>query len=315
MVGLRAVRLAVTLFVVTLAAALMIDLLPGDPALHILGADYQTTADQVELVRERMGLNDPIHVRYWNWVSGAVQGDLGWSYARRQPASQAILQRLPVTVQLMVFAQVLALLIALVVAPLAALRRNSVFDQASSTASFALLSLPHFILGLLLMYLFAVTLGWLPSTGFVPIRDGLIANLRSLLLPALTLAAAEAAVYTRLLRSEMVNTLQEDYIALARAKGLSEWWIMVRHVLRPSSFSLMTVAGLSIGGLIGGAVIVETLFSLPGIGRLAVDSITSRDFVVVQGIVALVTIAYVGINFLVDLLYMVLDPRIRGARV
>ena len=313
--GMRGVRLVITLLVVSMATALMLSLLPGDPALQVIGADHLTSVDQLEQVREELGLNDPIHIRYWNWLSAATQGDLGWSYARRQPVGEAIADRLPVTVNLLVYAQVMALLIALAIAPIAALRRNSLFDQLTSTISFAALSIPSFILGLVLIYFFAVTLGWFQVVGYTPISDGLWANFRSLFLPALTLAASEAAVYTRLLRSEIVNTLQEDYISLARAKGLPQWRIILRHALRPSSFALVTVVGLSVGHLVGGALIVETLFALPGMGRLVVDSIIGGDFVMVQGVVSLVTIGYVVVNFLVDMLYLGLDPRIRRVAV
>lgn len=309
----RFVRLLVTLFLVTLASALMLDLLPGDPALAVLGADYNVSEEQVEQVREDLGLNKPIFQRYGEWVGNAFQGDLGRSYARRQPASDAIFERLPVTLELMLLSQIGALGIALLVAPIAGLRRGGLLDKTTSTLSFGALSLPNFILGILLIYLFAVQFDIFPSTGYTPIDEGLFSNLRSLFLPALTLAAAEAAVYTRLLRSETISTLEEDYIALARAKGLPQWRIMMRHALRPSSLALVTVVGLSIGRLIGGSVIVETLFSLPGIGRLAVDAIGARDFVLVQGTVALIAVGYVIANFGVDLLYMVLDPRIRRA--
>lgn len=291
----------------------MLDLLPGDPALAVLGADYDISAEQVEEVRAELGLDQPVWARYGNWLASAIQGDLGWSYARRQPVSEAIVERLPVTIELMALATVGALAMALVVAPVAAQRRGKLFDSITSGVSFGALSMPNFILGILLIYLFAVQLDWFPSTGWTSLSGGVLVNLRSLFLPALTLAAAEAAVYIRLLRSEMIDTLQEDYISLARAKGLSEWRVLLRHAMRPSSLALVTIVGLSVGRLVGGSLIVETLFALPGLGRLAVDSISARDFVLVQGVVALIAVAYVVTNFLVDLFYMVLDPRIRRA--
>lgn len=306
-------RLLVTLFVVSFVSALMLSLLPGDPALQVASADYNITADQLDDVRHELGLDRPIPVRYAKWVGAAVQGDLGTSFRTREGVGQAIWDRLPVTVELMVVAQIMALLFALIVAPVSAYVRGSWFDRGATTVSFGLLSLPSFILGLLLIFLFAVKLQWLPATGFQPLSDGLGPNLKSILLPSATLAAAEAAVYTRLLRAEMISTLQEDYVLVAHSKGLPRWRILLQHALRPSSLPLVTLMGLNIASLIGGSVIVETLFALPGVGRLAVDSILGRDFVMVQGIVAFVTVAYVLINFLVDLLYYALDPRIRHA--
>jgi peptide/nickel transport system permease protein len=306
-------RLVLTLFVVSCLSALMLSLLPGDPALQVASADYNITRDQLDDVRRELGLDRPIPVRYAQWVGDAAQGDLGRSFRTRQPVTDAIVDRLPVTLELMVAAQIMALLFALLVAPLSAYTRGSLFDRGSTTVSFALLSLPNFILGLLLIYLFAVKLQLLPATGFEPLSAGLGPNLKSILLPAATLAAAEAAIYARLLRAEMITTLQEDFVLVAHSKGLPRWRIVLQHALRPSSLPLVTIAGLNIGHLIGGSVIVETLFALPGVGRLAVDSILARDFVMVQGIVAFVTIAYVVVNFVVDLLYYALDPRIRHA--
>ena len=227
--------------------------------------------------------------------------------------ADAIWERLPVTIQLMVMAQIMALGFALVVAPLASRRPGRAFDRASTTVSFALLSVPAFIGSLALIYLFAVRLNWLPATGFTHLTDDPVENVKSLILPAMALAIPEAAVYTRLLRTEMIATMREDYILMARANGLPTSRILYRHALRPSSFSLMTYAGITIGALIGGSVIVETIFGLPGLGRLAVDSIGNRDFMTLQGVVAVVTVGFVVINFLVDIAYYLLDPRLRHA--
>ena len=309
----RVRRLVITLFVVTFLSALMLSLLPGDPALQVASADYNITADQLDEVRHELGLDRPIPQRYAKWMGEALQGDLGHSFRTREPVTVAIRSRLPVTLELMLVAQFMALGFALLIAPVSAYTRGSWFDRGSTTVSFGLLSLPNFILGLLLIYLFAVKFHVFPATGFRPLSDGLGPNLRSIVLPAATLAAAEAAVYARLLRAEMISTLQEDFVLVAHAKGLPRWRILLQHALRPSSLPLVTIVGLNVGRLIGGAVIVETLFTLPGIGRLAVDSILGRDFVMVQGIVAMVTVAYVLVNFLIDLLYYALDPRIRHA--
>lgn len=307
----RLTRLVVTLLVVSFLLALMLNLLPGDPALQVASADYNITADQLDDVRRELGLDRSVPERYAMWVADAVQGDLGRSFRTREPVMKAIKDRLPVTLELMIVAQILAFCFALVIAPTSAYFRDSWFDRGATALSFGLLSLPTFILGLLLIFLFAVKLQLLPATGWQPLSAGLWPNLKHVILPATTLAAAEAAVYTRLLRAEMISTLQEDFILVAHAKGLPRWRILLQHALPPSSLPLVTIAGLSVAALIGGSVIVETLFALPGVGRLAIDSILGRDFVMVQGIVALVTLAYVVINFVVDLLYYALDPRIR----
>lgn len=308
----RLVRLVVTLLAVTFFTSMMFELLPGDPALAVVGADtFNVTPERVEEARRELDLDEPAPVRYAHWLGDAVTGDLGSSFRTRQPVADAITDRLPVTLQLMVMAQLLALGFALLVAPLAALHPGRIYDRATTTLSFGLLAVPTFIGGLIVVYVVAVQLEWLPATGYTRFGDDPADNIRSLLLPAIALAAPEAAVYARLLRSEMVTTLQEDYILMARANGLPTWRILLRHALKPSSFSLLTIMGISIGTLIGGSVIVESLFGLPGLGRLAVDSVTNRDLVMVQGVVALVTVGFVLVNFLVDLLYVVADPRVR----
>lgn len=309
----RSIRLVITLIVVTFLTSLMLSLLPGDPALTVASTDYNITADQIEQVRENLGLNDPVHVRYVQWVGNALQGDFGDSFRTRQPVFDAITDRMGVTIQLMVFAQVLSFGFALVVAPLAALRPGRTFDRSATGLTFGLLSTPIFVAGLLLIYLFSVQLGWFPATGYTPLGGGVVRSFRSLLLPAIALAAPQAAVYARLLRAELISTLREQYILMARAKGLPTWYIVVRHALRPSSLPLITLFGLNVGALIGGSVIIETLFALPGIGRLAVDSILTRDYLMVQGVVAVITVGFVVINYAVDLTYAFADPRIRHA--
>lgn len=311
---IRTIRLVITLFAVTFLTSFMLELLPGDPALAVMGADtFNASPARLDAVRRDLGFDKPVVERYVDWVSKAARGDFGRSYRTRQPVSDAIKDRLPVTLELLVLTEIFALGAALVVAPIAALRPGKLFDRATTTMSFGLLSVPTFVGGLLLIYIMAVRLNLLPATGFVPIRDGIVDNLRSLLLPALTLAAAEAAVYTRVLRAEMISTLQEDYMLTARAKGLSTRRLLMRHALRPSSLPLITLIGINVGLLIGGAVVVEPLFGLPGLGRLTIDSIGNRDYLTVQGIVALLTVGYVLINYLVDVLYLFADPRIRHA--
>ncbi len=229
------------------------------------------------------------------------------------PVGSELAERLPVTLELLVAAQVIALGLAIPVGVAAARRAGRALDQALTALSFALLSTPVFVLGVLLILVFAVTWQVVPATGWTPISLDLGWNLTSVILPAVTLGAGQLAVYARLLRTDLIATLQEDYITLARARGLSPRRIMWRHALRPSAITLITAVGLNLGALIGGTVIIETLFGLPGVGRLIVDSIFSRDYLTVQGGVVLISVGYVVVNFAVDLVYAAVDPRIRRA--
>jgi peptide/nickel transport system permease protein len=224
---------------------------------------------------------------------------------------EAITERLPVTVQIGVMAVGIALLGAIPLGMLSAYRQGTAIDRSITGGAFAFLSVPNFVMATLLIFLVSVEFGLLPATGWTRLTDNPIENLRRALLPALSLAVGEMAVYTRLLRTDLITTLQQDYVTMARAKGMSTNRIMLRHALRPSSFSLMTVVGLQVGSIIGGSVIVETIFALPGVGRLLFESITQRDLIIVQGVVLFIATAYVLINFIVDLLYSYLDPRIR----
>jgi peptide/nickel transport system permease protein len=308
----RVVHLVVVLFVVTLFSFLLTSLLPGDAALSILGPGAQPQA--VQALREKMHLNEPLPVRYVSWLHGAVTGDLGRSIRTEQSVTDAIKQRLPVTLELLVLTELIGLAVAVPLGVATAYRSGGSFDRVASGAAFGILAVPGFVLAIVLIYALAVALSVFPATGYTPLLQDPVENLRSFFLPALTLGLAEAAVFMRLLRSDMIATLQEDFVAMARAKGLPTWHILMRHALKPSSFTLLTVLGINIGRLMGGALIVETIFALPGIGRLLVESIYARDLVMVQGVVAFVAVAYVLINFVVDLLYAVLDPRIRHER-
>jgi peptide/nickel transport system permease protein len=305
----RSARLVVTLFLVSIITFMLVVLLPGDPALQVLGSDF-TEADYLA-VRDELGLDDPLPVRYLDWLGGVFQGDLGTSYRTNQPVLEAIVDRVPVTFQVMIVGLVIALLVSIPLAMIAAYRANTKTDTAVSTASLAMLSIPNFMLALILIFYLSVHLGWFPATGWVSFGRDPMASLRTTLLPALALAGAEIGVYTRLLRNDMIATLQEDFITLARAKGASTPRVLFRHALRPSSLSLATVLGVQVGVALGGSVIVETIFALPGIGRLLVDSIFQRDLMIVQGVVLFIAVVYVVANFAVDLFYGVLDPRIR----
>ncbi|MDH2428991.1 ABC transporter permease [Sphaerisporangium sp. TRM90804] len=311
MIAYRLARLAVVLLVVTFLSYVLLNLLPGDPTTQMLG--LSATEEARAELRRQLGLDQPLLVRYGAWLGGLLSGDFGTSPITRVPVAEELVERLPVTLELLVAAEVLALGLAVPAGVAAARRAGRALDQALTALGFALLSTPVFVVGVLLILLFAVTWRVLPATGWTPLSVDVGWNLTSVLLPAVTLGCAQMAVYARLLRTDLIATLQEDYITLARARGLSPRRILWRHALRPSAISLVTAVGLNLGALIGGTVIVETLFGLPGVGRLIVDSIFSRDYLTVQGCVVLISVGYVLVNFAVDLVYAAVDPRIRRA--
>jgi peptide/nickel transport system permease protein len=308
-VARRLVYLVPVLVAVSLLTFLIASLLPGDLAYVILGD--QATPEKVAALRHDMGLDQPIWWRYLSWLGHVLQGDFGRSFRTGQTVLQAVAERLPVSIELMLLAELGALAIGIPLAIACAVRSGGAFDRFMTGTAFGMLSVPAFLSAILLIYLFAVQLRWLPATGYVPLAEDPIGNLRCFVLPALTLALGEWPVLMRVLRSDMIATLQEDYIAMARAKGLKPSRILLVHALKPSSLTLVTVTGINIGRLIGGTVIVESIFALPGIGRLLLGAIFTRDLVILQGTVLFVALGYVLINFIVDLLYAVLDPRIR----
>lgn len=305
-------HLVVVLIAVTFLVSLMLDLLPGDPARAILGAD--ATEEQLDVVRRDLNLDKPVLVRYWLWLTAALQGDFGTSYRTGQDVGEAILQRVPVSVELMILVQLLALVVAIAFAVYATYRPGGWIDRVGSMLSLAAISAPHFVIGLFLVFVFAVTLGVLPASGFTPLSAGLWPNLMTMLLPAFALALEPAGVYFRLLRGDMQATMKEDFVLAAQAKGMSASNILLRQVFRPSSFSLVTLAGINTARLIGSAVVIESLFALPGLGRMLVDSVYARDFMSIQALVAVIAVFYVVVNILIDLLYLVLDPRVRSGR-
>jgi peptide/nickel transport system permease protein len=278
------------LIAVSLLTFLIASLLPGDLAYVILGD--QATPEKVEALRHDMGLDQPIWWRYISWLGHVLEGDFGRSFRTGQTVLQAVAERLPVSFELMLLAELLGLIIGVPVAIACAVRSGSAFDRFMTGSAFGMLSLPTFLSAILLIYLFAVELRWLPATGYVPFQEDPAANLRFLVLPALTLALAEWPGIMRVLRSDMIATLQEDYIALAKAKGLKASRILFVHALKPSSLTLITVTGIKIG-------------------RLLVSAIYTRDLIILQGVVLFVAGAFVLMNFIVDMLYAVLDPRIR----
>jgi peptide/nickel transport system permease protein len=307
---IRLARLLAVVLIVSFLTFSLTKLLPGDPVNVILGP--QASNQEVRAAVEKdLGLDKPFVSQYLSYIGGAVQGDLGRSYTSRFETTTLLGQKLPATLELMILAQVLAILVSVPLAMYSAYRANSRADKAITTTAFGLISFPNYALAVALVWIFAVQLGWFPAIGYRPLSAGLGDNLKSMALPVLSLVAGLTAVYTRILRSDLIATLQEDFVLMARSKGLPTWHILLRHALRPSSFSLLTVFAINFGALIGGSVIVEQFFVIPGVGSLAIESILKRDYLVVQGVVLLIATSFVVVNFLVDMLYSVLDPRVR----
>jgi peptide/nickel transport system permease protein len=315
--GKRLLALALVLFLVTLFTSLLLSMVPGDPVdtLVPLAASEEADAKKAEL-RHELNLDDPLPVRYVDWLGNFVTGDFGNYYrvSGTDPVGTRVSDALPVSLQLMLYSQILALVLAVPLGVITAYRAGTRFDRAANTTAFALLSLPNFVLGLVLAYYVGVFLGWLPPNGYTKFGDDPVQHIRYMALPTITLAAAQIGVYMRLLRSDMVQTLQEDFIQMARSKGISDRRVLWHHALRPSSLTLLTVGGLNVGTLIGGALVIEVLFSLPGMGLSIFEAISQRQYVALQSFVAILAILFVLVNFIVDVLYTVIDPRIRHAR-
>jgi len=296
------------LFFVSLVVFSFVHVLPGDPAVLFLGEE--ATPETVAKFRTRLGFDRPLVTQYVEWLGRALRGDLGRSLRTNQPVTEAILQRLPVTLELLGAALAVSLAIAIPAGIVSAVKRNSGVDLVSTVFALIGFSLPNFWLGLILIYVFALLLRWLPPSGFAPL-PALADNARSLILPALTLGTALAALITRQLRSGMLEVLRQDYVRTAQAKGLGQGVVVAKHALKNALIAVVTVIGLQIGGLLGNTIITESLFALPGVGRLMIDAVFSRDFFIVQGVVLFLAVGYVLSNLIVDILYSYLDPRIR----
>ncbi len=297
------------LLLVTAGVFALLHLTPGDPvdAMMAESADASTK----ESVRRELGLDRPIAVQYVAWMGRLLHGDLGRSIRNGEPVLENVSRRIRPSLQLAVVAMAIALTIAFPVAIASAVRHNTGVDRLGTTFALFGICMPNFLLALLLIFVFGVTLRWLPISGYLdPLEDGW-SGLRSLILPAVTLGLALAAVITRTLRSSLLEALAEDYVRTARAKGLSEWVVIRGHVLRNALIPVVTVLGLQLGTLIGGAVITEYVFALPGVGRLVVDAVFARDYPLVQGVILLIALGFIVSNLLVDLLYGYIDPRIR----
>jgi peptide/nickel transport system permease protein len=314
LVGKRLLMAIPIMLGVTILTFWVLSLIPGNAAQQLLGAE--ATPEDVAQLEEQLGLNESGVSRYLSWLGNALQGDLGNSLVSRQPVSEILADRLLVTGELVFLAFVVSLVLAVPVALLAAHKPNGLMDRISMMISTLGLSVANYVLALLLVLVFAVTLGWLPAIGYVPLSDGLWANLKTMILPSAAIGVPLFCFYTRFLRGDLVDQLQqEEYVTTARAKGVGSWQVLLRHAFRNSSFGLITVVGLNLGALIGGTVIIEQIFALPGVGQMLLQAINTRDFVVVQAAVVVFALVAVLANLFVDLMYAVLDPRIRyGSR-
>lgn len=310
--AVRLLRSLLVVLLVTFLVFLLMSFSPGSVAAVILGE--AATPEAVVALERQLGLDQPVVTQWWNWLTAAVTGDLGTSPVNFQEVTTAIVERLPVTLELAVLALLISLAVSVPLATMAARRPDSAADRGINGLTSVFLSIPAFVAAPVLVYLLGVQASIFPVTGWVPISEGLLANLRTAFLPALCVALIEIAAFQRILRADLGTTLREDYVEAARAKGMSSRYVLWRHAFRPSSFSLLTVAGISLGRLIGGTIIVEAFFSLPGLGQLATGSVSSRDIITLQGVVAFVALVYVLLNTLVDIGYGFLDPRVRTAR-
>jgi peptide/nickel transport system permease protein len=289
----------------------IIRLVPGDPALVILG--MRATPETLETLRNQLHLNDPIWTQYGNWFWNALHGDLGVDYRTHEPIREMIFTRLPVTLEMAVLGMLFAALIGVPLGVIAAVRRGPA-DVASTALGLFGISIPEFWLGVMLILLFPLKLGWLPSSGYVPLRESVWGNISHMILPAVTLGLGFAAVLTRTTRAAVAETLNRPYVQTARAKGLHERSIVIGHVVRNSALPVLTVMGMQFGYALGGAVIIEQVFALPGVGRLTLNAVLERNYPVVQGAVLVATLLFMLTNIVTDSLFAAIDPRIRMSR-
>ena len=299
-----------TLFFVSLLIFGLQRLLPGDPALAMAGEERDPAV--IAFLRQKYHLDAPLPERYWLWVKGIAEGDLGESIRIKRPVKDLILEKLPVTGELAGIAMLIALAIGVPAGIVAAVRHDTAIDYGASMVALWGLSIPNFWLGILMILLFSVTLGWLPASGFVTPAESLKQNLLTLIMPAFVLGNAIAAVMMRHTRSAMLQVLSSDYVRTARAKGLSESRVVLYHALRNSLIPVVTLGALEFGTLLSGAVLTEQVFTIPGFGKLIVDAVFNRDYAVVQGVVLCTAFAYILLNFFADIAYVVINPRLRG---
>ncbi|MCS6825930.1 MAG: ABC transporter permease [Caldilinea sp.] len=306
---LRGAQMILVMIGVTVLCFFMLKITPGDPATAILGV--QASPQEVERLRRSLGLDQPWFVQLAIWAGNVVRGDLGVSYISKKPVGELILTRLPVTLELTIFSMLLAVLIAIPAGIISAVKRNTWIDYFFTGFSLFGVSMPSFWFGILLILVFSLWLGWLPASGYVPWNRGIWPHVRSLILPGLALGLFLAGVLVRFSRASMVETLVQDYIRTARAKGLSNRHILLGHALRNALIPTVTIVGIQFGALLGGAVIIETVFAFPGVGTMLLTAVNQRDYPVVMGVTLVIALLYTVTNLLVDFIYMWLNPRIR----
>lgn len=297
------------LLLVTVLVFITTHVLPGDAALIALGPE--ATPRALEAMRERMGLNRPLHVQYLDWLGGVVRGDLGRSLVDNSPVSRAIMYALPVTLQMVAMSMIVAIIIGVPAGVISATKRGTVWDVLASFIGLAGISLPGFWAAILLIYAFSIHLPWFPSSGFVRLGEGVLANLHHAVLPAIALGIRPAGIFMRQVRSSVLEVIRNDYVRTARAKGLAENWIIVKHVLRNALIPVVTISGAELASLLGNVVVIDTIFGVPGFGRLIYSSILRQDVITMQSVVLVFAVMVIVVNLLVDLSYPFLDPRIK----
>jgi peptide/nickel transport system permease protein len=297
------------LTIVALFSFLLIFFTPGDPAAVMLGTE--ATPERIANLRTELGLDKPLIIQFKDWISKAVRGDLGRSLFLGRPVTTAILERIPITFELAITSLFIAILIGVPLGMISAVKHDSYFDRFFMFTAVLGVSLPSFWLGLLMMMFFSVHLRWLPSGGYIPFTENFVQGLKTLIMPAFSLGFMQSALIARMTRSSMLEMIRKDFVNTARAKGLKEFVINTKHVFRNITTPLITVIGLSFGNLLSGAVIVETVFAYPGLGRLIVQAVTRRDYPLIQGILLTVSVSYILVNLLTDILYPIFDPRMR----
>jgi peptide/nickel transport system permease protein len=298
-----------TLLMVSVFIFLMQKLLPGDPVLAMAGEER--TPEILDYLREKYHLNDPLHVQYFHWITGALSGDLGISLRTNQPVLTLVVQKLPVTIQLALMAIVIAVVIGIPMGIVSAVKKGTTLDYVANVVALSGLSIPNFWLGIMLMLLISVKLGWLPASGYVPPGEDLARSLQTMIMPAFVLGTALAATLMRHTRSAMLGVLRMDYVRTARAKGLSEKVVVLKHAFRNALLPVVTLSTLLFGELLAGAVLTEQIFTIPGFGKLIVDAVFNRDYAVVQGVVLCTAVGFILLNLVADVAYILLNPRLR----
>ncbi|MGI8964200.1 MAG: ABC transporter permease [Thermomicrobiales bacterium] len=298
---------------VTIVTFIIVRSIPGDPVQVLLGADRRTTPEQIENIRQAYGLDQSLPVQYFKWLGHVLSGDLGMSLRTKRPLTQELGLRLPVTIELTLFAGLIAAIPGLTFGVIAAIKRNSGVDYATTIATLAGVSVPNFFLATLLVLLFSFWLKWLPPVGFRPFTDDPIQNLKTMIMPAMALGLPLSAVLMRFTRSSVLEVMGQEHVRTARAKGIPQRQVLFRHVLPNAGIPILTIVGLQVASLLGGTVIIEQIFGLPGVGRYVYEAIANRDYPVVQSVTLVLAFLFVMVSLVVDILYAVIDPRLRHA--